>query len=561
MKRTILLLISFCFALLLNAQVSKIIRVPDLPIVVIDPETIDPSTLENGFEVVTIDGTKYLKVTQNGWNSLTTIPQTNIPEDATHFKCMAKYEEGTSGEPFTGVNTFMQLFSPDWNSVGFGGAPSSSEFKEYQVALTAKGTVGIFQVAAQSTSTWGAISNAIQYIGKVEAIKVGNTLLSYGNSGGDKTIQIVSDLNWTITSDQSWLALNKTSGTGTDIINLTATAFSTNSVRVATVTIHAEGFDDQMITVTQSGILEITAGNLKTAIAGGLTALTNLTLTGTIDARDFKTMRDDMPLAELDLSGATIVAYNGSDGTSIWGNNNYAADAVPEFAFCNSNWQGKTSLTSVNLPSGLKSISRFAFHSCYGLTSISIPSMVSHIGDGAFGWCNNLTALNIPSSVTTIGSGAFSGCSGITAISIPASVISIGTNAFSYFRAPINVDASNPNYSSLDGVLFNKAQTSLIQCPVSKTGTYTIPGSAVLIEQYAFQDCNQLTSFSIPASVTSIGSYAFSYCNNVTSIIVSKSVPLDLSSSDGVFYGVNTTTCTLNVPYGTASRYSAANQW
>ena len=43
------------------------------------------------------------------------------------------------------------------------------------------------------------------------------------------------------------------------------------------------------------------------------------------------------------------------------------------------------------------------------------------------------------------------------------------------------MDALNSVYSSVDGVLFDKSQTTLIQCPGGKAGSYTIPNSVTSI--------------------------------------------------------------------------------
>ena len=89
----------------------------------------------------------------------------------------------------------------------------------------------------------------------------------------------------------------------------------------------------------------------------------------------------------------------------------------------------------------------------------------------------------------------------------------------------ITVDTGNLNYSSLDGVLFNKLQTLLIQYSIGKSNdSYTIPDSVTSIGEYAFYYGTNLTTITIPDSVTSIGKYAFFYCSNLTSITIPDSV-------------------------------------
>jgi hypothetical protein len=89
----------------------------------------------------------------------------------------------------------------------------------------------------------------------------------------------------------------------------------------------------------------------------------------------------------------------------------------------------------------------------------------------------------------------------------------------------ISVDAVNPNYSSAEGVLFNKLKTSLIQCPGAKVGSYTIPDSVTTIGESVFESCSGLTSVTIPNSVTSIGGYAFYSCTNLNSAIFMGNSP------------------------------------
>jgi hypothetical protein len=92
------------------------------------------------------------------------------------------------------------------------------------------------------------------------------------------------------------------------------------------------------------------------------------------------------------------------------------------------------------------------------------------------------------------------------------------------------VDAANPAYSSLNGVLFNKAQTTLITFPPSR-GSYVIPNSVTNIGRNAFHGCMSLTNAIIGNSVTSIGEAAFVSCSNLTSVIIGNSVTHIVSSA------------------------------
>jgi len=89
----------------------------------------------------------------------------------------------------------------------------------------------------------------------------------------------------------------------------------------------------------------------------------------------------------------------------------------------------------------------------------------------------------------------------------------------------ITVDAGNANYIDVDGVLFNKDKTTLVQYPAGHYETvYTIPGSVTSIGYYAFYECTKLTSVTIPSGVTSIGWDAFYKCSWLTSITIPSSV-------------------------------------
>jgi hypothetical protein len=229
-----------------------------------------------------------------------------------------------------------------------------------------------------------------------------------------------------------------------------------------------------------------TAGTLSTLLTDTeANTVTNLIVTGNIDARDVVFMRDKMVLlADLDLSAVKISAYTGIDGTYTTTSITYPANEMPLCSFYNSTTiTYKSTLNKIKLPISIKSIGGSAFYYCYGLSG----------------------TLTIPASVTSIGSYAFYGCSLISAY---------------------QVETANTRYSSSNGVVFNKQQDSLFICPAAKVGSYVIPQTIVSIGASAFEGCSNLTgSLTIPSSVKSIGNYAFYYCSGLTGIVtIPKSV-------------------------------------
>ncbi|MDR2971673.1 MAG: leucine-rich repeat protein [Bacteroidales bacterium] len=177
--------------------------------------------------------------------------------------------------------------------------------------------------------------------------------------------------------------------------------------------------------------------------------------------------------------------------------------AMPDY-WTGSPWYGyRESITSVVIGNSIITIGCYAFEECTALTSVTIPNSVTTIGNYAFNYCTALTSITIPNGVTTIENYAFNSCTALTSI---------------------NVESENPNYSSTDGVLFNKDKTTLIYCPAGKTGEYVVPNSVTTIGGGAFSFCTALTSITIPNSVTTIGGGAFVGCTALTSITIPNSV-------------------------------------
>ncbi len=219
--------------------------------------------------------------------------------------------------------------------------------------------------------------------------------------------------------------------------------------------------------------------------------------------------------------------------------------------------------------SQLETIGEEAFSSIYDVETITIPKSVKTIGFKAF-YVSPLQEIIFEegSLLETIGESAFENSRDLTSIFIPDKVSSIGKNAFKGLEAltEIVVDANNQYYSSLDGVLYNKDRSVLIQYPIGKVNTtFTLPNTAIEIGDFAFERANNLTevilneglqiigegafsfssleSVTIPSSVVQIEMVAFECANNLTEVILNEGL-----QTIGDFAFVNTSLVSITIP-------------
>lgn len=259
---------------------------------------------------------------------------------------------------------------------------------------------------------------------------------------------------------------------------------------------------------------------------------------------------------ELYLDGVAIADLTIPEGIS----------SIKDYAFYNCR-----SLSSVVIPEGVTAIGASAFSGCNNIGSVTIPSSVNLIKSEAFdqcsallnlyisdiaAWCNidfydstsnptvyadNLfinnvltTDLVIPEGVSSIGRYAFATCKSLTSVTIPGSIVSIGESAFNYcsgltgvyisdIASWCNIDfyeiASNPLYYAKKLYLNNVLVTDLI-----------IPDGVTSLRNYAFYNCNDLSSVVIPESVIEIGKDVF------TNTAFYKNLPDGITYMGNVLY-------------------------
>lgn len=177
-----------------------------------------------------------------------------------------------------------------------------------------------------------------------------------------------------------------------------------------------------------------------------------------------------------------------------------------------------------DIPDGVTVIGMFAFARADNgpqyLSSVTIPNSVEIIDAWAFRGCGNLTDVTLPTNLRTLGGCAFEYCGLERAVTIPASVSVIENSPFGYCTklSDIIVETDNPYYCSIDGVLFNKNGSRLIEYPIGKTNTtYIVPDSVYWINEFAFCG-SSLVSVDLPDSVTTIGQSGFGSCQALESI-------------------------------------------
>lgn len=196
------------------------------------------------------------------------------------------------------------------------------------------------------------------------------------------------------------------------------------------------------------------------------------------------------------------------------------------------------------LPNTITTIEDNAFSNMTKLEEINLPDSITNIGKNLFVGSDNIiydnhsglkyidnwlvdasecSQIEVKLKDTTIGifEEAFKNCIEITKITIPAHLWYLGQNAFVSTNSlkEIEVSENNSNFSSLNGVLYNKDQTILIKYPSSRVNVeITIPFSVKVIEERAFDRCHNLVVINLTTNLEEIKKHAFYNCRELTTI-------------------------------------------
>lgn len=286
-------------------------------------------------------------------------------------------------------------------------------------------------------------------------------------------------------------------------------------------------------------------------------------------------------------------------------------------------FNGCIRLSSLTLSEGIRVIEEMAFSNCSDLTEVLIPASVECLGDGVFSDCLAMTQIavasesehfvvrddilyskdlsvlvhypaakeeqefTIPEEVRKIaglafasnyflmevmlgdhleevGSYAFARCSSLSFVSLPAQTTRLGVSPFHdcTMLLEIEVDPNNPCYSSIDGILYNKEQTQLIQYPAGLYDDfYKVPDTVREIAENACYDAQDLEVLKIPAGIRKIGDMAFAFCDQLRDVEIRVADPTQVEVGLMAFFSVAGTPRTLRVPKGSSKLYKKSEQW
>lgn len=292
-----------------------------------------------------------------------------------------------------------------------------------------------------------------------------------------------------------------------------------------------------------------------------------------VEGIDDQAFKDCIDLTSITIPNTVWALGYRSNGLLPDGNGNWiGSNEIPEVYGV---FEGCKSLKTVNIPTSVQNIGKRAFKNCTALESIVIPKSVTEIGAELFSNCSSLTSVDFSPNIENLFEETFAGCRKLKELAIPPVAKIIGPNCFlncvslEYIKLPmnlsnikysafdgckgvksiyipsemaieiffpslfescknleeINIEKGNQNYSSVDGVVFNKDITSILLFPHARTGQYDIPKTVTTINERAF-GYSLINSISIPNSVEEIEEEAFYHCEAFEEIEIPNSVTL-----------------------------------
>jgi hypothetical protein len=225
-------------------------------------------------------------------------------------------------------------------------------------------------------------------------------------------------------------------------------------------------------------------------------------------------------------------------------------------------FKGNEKVKKITIEKGITVVEAGTFEDCTELTEVELPDGLLEIKYDAFKGCKKLAKIKFPESILSINESAFEGSEELTSVYIPKDVKNLYKDTFQLCAKlkEIIADDENLYFSTPDGVLLDKTQTTLIRYPEGKKDTnYIVPDTVIDIENDAFKNCKELAAITLPNRLYYIGAGSFDGCEKLEKITVQDGNPR-LKTIDGVlfnkeektllFYPFNRKETEYNIPDG-----------
>ena len=275
----------------------------------------------------------------------------------------------------------------------------------------------------------------------------------------------------------------------------------------------------------RTGVTSVTIPSWVTSIGKYAFANTPYLTSVTIEGGKFETLT----IGEYAFAGCnslTTLVING--GSTL----DYGALVIGDYAFANNS---KLTTPQISENANITTIGAYAFSGCSAISEVVIQKTTTTIGERAYAQCSNISKVSFADGANVaFGSFVFEGCQKLSTISLPSTITVFDGSVFAgcNFISEIIVSADNPALSSVDGILYDKNQTTVLYCPKEKVvDMTTLPETVTKIGTAAFQANPYITTLVIPARITEIGEVAFENCVNLTSVVFEGTSDVVLGNS------------------------------
>lgn len=152
----------------------------------------------------------------------------------------------------------------------------------------------------------GADGNVLSECGAVGDYLTVSPVADFSDTGGTKSANISSNVDWTVSADQSWISVSPNSGSGVGSIDITLMSNVSTAVRTGTVTISGSGVEYRSIHITQAGYVAPIAVTGVSIVPATATVAVGGTQQLTLAFTPFDASNQDVSFSSNNTSVATV---------------------------------------------------------------------------------------------------------------------------------------------------------------------------------------------------------------------------------------------------------------